>query len=77
MTKSPTDPRKALYDTFKSLQDVFKAYSRTARKKAWRAVQTEEGKHRIRQLLNSPDRPLALSGLPKLLDFKEWLQSLS
>lgn len=70
-----TDPRKALYNIFKSLQTVFKDHSRTARKKAWKAVQTEDGKHKIRQLLNSPDRPLALSGLPKLLDFKEWLES--
>lgn len=72
---SSSDPRDALGAMISSLKSVFKQYDRTARKKAWAAIQTSPGKKEIEQLLDSPARPV--NGVPKLLKFKEWLNSQS
>lgn len=71
MAKSTTDPRLALTDILYGLKGIFKNYSRSARKEAWRGVQSAKGKAQIEKLLNNPDHPLV--GIPRILDFKEWI----
>lgn len=68
---SSSDPRDALHDIVHCLKGVFKQYDRAARKKAWKSLQTSKGSQEINQLLDSPNRPV--TGLPRLLSFKEWL----
>ncbi len=69
---SSSDSRDALSNIFSSLKGVFQRYDRSTRKKAWNATQTAKGKQEINQLLDSPNRPV--TGLPKLLKFKEWMK---
>ncbi len=68
---SSSDPRDALKDVFYGLKGIFQRYDRSARKKAWHAVQTGAGKEEVNKLLDNPSRPI--NGLPRLLNFKEWL----
>lgn len=68
---SSNDARDALAEIFAALRAVFKRYDRSTRKKAVRAIYAPDGKHKIEQLADSPTRPMI--GIPKLLDFKEWL----
>lgn len=68
---SETDPRKALASIVNGLQNNFKRFSRTARCKAWKSLQTSQGKKEIEKLLNYPN--YKMNDLPKILSFKEWL----
>jgi hypothetical protein len=70
---SKNDPRDALSDIVHSLKPIFGRYNRTARRKAWTALEKPQGKKLINNLLLNPNRPIV--GLPKLLSFKEWLNS--
>jgi hypothetical protein len=65
------DPRKALEAIVGSLQNTFKKFERTARKKAWKSLQSGKGKTEIDGLLNNPSQQV--TGLARLLSFKEWL----
>lgn len=69
---SKTDPRDALSDIVHSLKPIFGRYNRTARRKAWTALEKPKGQKLIRDLLLNPNRPVV--GLPKLLSFREWLE---
>jgi hypothetical protein len=68
---SSNDARDALADIFAALRVVFKKYDRSTRHKAVRAMYASAGRHKIEQLMDSPTRPI--NGIPKLLNFKEWL----
>jgi hypothetical protein len=68
-----SDPRQALSDIVYSTRDVFKKYSRGARKKAWDSLQHGEGKKHMASLVNNPDKPIV--GVYKWLSFKEWLEA--
>lgn len=68
--RDSSDARNALEDIFKSLQGIFKHYNRSARKNAWQATISTQGKNEVDKLINSPTRQLV--GIRKLLSFKEW-----
>jgi hypothetical protein len=72
---SSSDPRDALTDLISCLQNTFKRYDRSARTKAWRALQVGKGKEEVNRLLNSPGQQV--TGIPGLLKFKEWLAANS
>lgn len=71
MSKSTTDPREALKEILFSLKGIFGRYSRSARKEAWKGVESAKGKAEINKLLNNPNHPIV--GVPRILDFKEWI----
>ncbi len=67
-----SDPRNALTDLFRGIQNTFQNYSRPARKQAWDAVVSSKGKKQIDNIINSPTYKIV--GIPKLLKFKEWIE---
>ena len=67
-----TGTQKAIEQIAKALADVFKKQQRQTRERAWKKLQTGEGKRAVDQLLNNPNRPL--NQFPKLA-FKEWLDN--
>jgi len=69
---SKSDPRDALHDITFGLKSVFGRYDRTARRKAWEALQKPKGKKLIQGLLLNPSKPVV--GLPRLMSFKEWIE---
>lgn len=69
---SKSDPRDILKDIVNGLKNTFSKYDRTARRKAWKAIEKPAGKKLINNLLLNPNRPIV--GLPRLLRFKEWLK---
>jgi hypothetical protein len=67
---SASDPRDALTDLFASLKGVFKRYDRTARRKAFDSLVTGKGRDEVNKLINNPT--YQVTGIPRLLKFKEW-----
>jgi hypothetical protein len=72
MSKSTSDPRDTLKEILFSLKGIFGRYTRSARKEAWRGLESAKGKAEVNKLLNNPNHPIV--GVPRILDFKEWLQ---
>lgn len=70
---SPTDARPALSDIAYSLRDIFKKYTRSTRKIAWKAITSKEGDKLVDKIITNPSVPIV--GLPRLLNFKEWLNA--
>ena len=70
---SKNDARDTLSDIVHSLKSIFGRYNRTARRKAWKAIENPSGKKLINNLLLNPNRPTV--GLPRLLRFKEWMDT--
>ena len=68
---SKSDPRDALSDLVAGIKSTFGRYNRTARRKAWHAIERPAGKNLIDGLILNPKKPVV--GLPRLLSFKEWL----
>ena len=69
---SKSDPRDALSDIMSGIKSTFGRYNRTARRKAWHAIERPAGKRLIDALILNPKKPVV--GLPRLLSFKEWLK---
>jgi hypothetical protein len=67
---SSSDPRDALKDMINSLKGIFGRYDRRARKDAWSSLTSSEGQRVVKKILDSPTRPV--TGIPRLLRFKEW-----
>ena len=65
-----SDARKAAEDLVGAIRKVFKNYTPTARRKAWSALTTSKGKNIIDRL--SKDTSTPVTGLPRLLSFREW-----
>lgn len=53
-----TNLRNAIVDLAKSLESVFKKYSRQTRIKAWSRMTSKAGEKEIKKILNDPDRPI-------------------
>ena len=70
---SRNDPRDALHDIVHNLKSIFGRYDRTARRKAWKAIEKPAGERLLKNLIMNPKRPVV--GIPRLLSFKEWLES--
>lgn len=67
-----TTVRSAVVDMAKSLEHVFKKYSRNTRTKAWKKLTGEAGMKEMDKILQDPNRPV--NTFQKLV-FKEWLLS--
>ena len=65
-----SDSRKAINDIVDVLKGIFKRYSRTARRRAWRSVTSSAGNKVIDRVINNPG--VSTPGLDRLA-FKEWL----
>jgi hypothetical protein len=68
--KLKSDARDAVSDIVHSLRSIFKKYTRTSRKKAWKAIQSTQGKKNISDFLHNPDKPIV--SVKKWISFKEW-----
>jgi hypothetical protein len=53
-----TNLRKAIVDIAKSLESVFKKYSRQTRTKAWEKISSKKGEEEIKKILNDPSRQI-------------------
>lgn len=75
-----TNLRNAIVDLAKSLESVFKKYSRQTRSKAWNRLTSKEGEREVRKILNDPDRPIntfqKLATESTSIDLKVWLDDV-
>jgi len=69
-----SDARPATKDLLDSIRGVFKHYSKSARRKSWDALMSPGGKSVVNKLITDPRAPVV--GIPRLLRFKEWIESL-
>lgn len=51
-----TNLKNAIVDIAKSLESVFKKYSRQTRAKAWNKITSKEGEKEVKKILNDPSR---------------------
>lgn len=68
-----SDARDATQDLISGIRSVFKQYPKGTRRKAWDTVSSSGGKQVINKLITDPRAPIY--GIPRLLGFKEWLES--
>jgi hypothetical protein len=75
METNKTNLRGAVVDIAKSLEAIFKKYSRQTRVKAWDKITSKEGEKEVKKILNDPARQI--NTFQKLAtkneSFKEWL----
>jgi hypothetical protein len=62
--------KEVIVDLGKSIQNVFKKYSKINRERGWNVIQSSDGRKQIEKIINNPN--LSLSGFQKL-NFREWL----
>lgn len=71
-----TNLKDAIVDIAKSLESVFKKYSRQTRSKAWNKITSKEGEKEVSKIINDPSRPI--NTFQKLAtkneSFKNWLE---
>ena len=76
METNKTNLRGAVVDIAKSLEAIFKKYSRQTRVKAWDKITSKEGEKEVKKILNDPTRQI--NTFQKLAtkneSFKEWLR---
>jgi hypothetical protein len=76
MDSNKTNIRSAVVDIAKSLESVFKKYSRQTRVKAWEKITSKAGEKEVKKILNDPTRQI--NTFQKLAikneSFKEWLK---
>jgi hypothetical protein len=71
--------KDAVVDIVKSLETVFKKYSRHTRTKAWDKLTGKQGDREMRKILNDPSRPV--NTFQKLVEekgfmgFSKWMES--
>lgn len=69
--------KNAIVDIAKSLEGVFKKYTRQTREKAWDKITSKDGEKEIKKILNDPTRQI--NTFQKLANqnesFKNWLES--
>lgn len=53
-----TNLRTAIVEIAKSLESVFKRYSRQTRAKAWEKITSKDGEKEIKKILNDPTRQI-------------------
>lgn len=73
--KNKTNLRNAIVDLAKSLENVFKKYSRQTRSKAWKKITSKEGEKEVQKILNDPDRPINTFQKLATESFKVWMES--
>lgn len=57
-TSNQTNLRNAIVDLAKSMESVFKKYSRQTRTKAWEKLTSKEGEKEVKKIINDPARPI-------------------
>ncbi len=57
-TSNQTNLKNAIVDIAKSLESVFKKYSRQTRSKAWEKVTGKDGEKEMKKIINDPSRPI-------------------
>lgn len=71
-----TNLKNAVVDIAKSLEVVFRKYSRNTREKAWRKITGKQGEEQMKKILQDPRRPI--NGFQKLAtqneSFSAWLE---
>lgn len=76
--KSNTSIKDAVIDIAKSLESVFKKYTKNTRTKAWEKITSKDGEKEVKKILNDPSRQV--NTFQKLANqknesFKNWLES--
>jgi hypothetical protein len=61
--------KKAAEDIAKALKEIFQKYTLTTRKRAWKGLNTPDGKKIVNDLLIHPTKP---TNRIRSLNFKEW-----
>jgi hypothetical protein len=56
--KNNTNIKNAIVDIAKSLENVFKKYSKNTREKAWKKITSKDGEKEINKILIDPNRPI-------------------
>lgn len=57
-TSNQTNLKNAIVDLAKSMESVFKKYSRQTRTKAWEKLTSKDGEKEIKKIINDPSRPI-------------------
>lgn len=78
MKKNDTNVKDAIVDIAKSLESVFKKYSKNTRTKAWEKLTSKDGEKQMKKILVDPNIPI--NTFQKLANqknesFKNWLES--
>ena len=75
--KSNTNLQNAIVDIAKSLETVFKKYTKNTRTKAWEKITSKNGEKEIKKILNDPGRQpntfQKLATQKESRDFSKWL----
>lgn len=53
-----TSLKNAIVDLARSLEGVFKKYSRQTRNKAWEKITGKDGEKEVKKIINDPSRPI-------------------
>jgi hypothetical protein len=78
MKKNDTNVKDAIVDIAKSLETVFKKYSKNTREKAWDKLTSKDGEKEIKKILVDPSRPIntfqkLATQKDESINFKDWL----
>ncbi len=65
------NPKDAAVDMASALRDVFKGYTLSSRRRAWKAISSDRGKLLVNRLVLHPTVPLTSF---RRLSFREWLE---
>jgi hypothetical protein len=57
-TSNQTNLKNAIVDLAKSLEVVFRKYSRQTRTKAWEKLMSKDGEKEMKKIINDPARPI-------------------
>jgi hypothetical protein len=80
MKKNDTNVKDAIVDIAKSLEVVFKKYSKNTREKAWDKITSKDGEKEIKKIIVDPSRPVnTFQKLATQKDesFKNWLENIN
>ena len=58
MKKNDTNVKDAIVDIAKSLETVFKKYSKNTREKAWKKITSKDGEKEVKKIIVDPSRPI-------------------
>lgn len=69
-----TNLKNAIVDLAKSLEGVFKKYSRSTREKAWERVTSKRGEAEVKKILLDPKRQINTFQKLATESFSEWVK---
>lgn len=73
-----TNVKQAIVDIAKSLENVFKKYSKNTREKAWKKITSKEGEKEIKKIITDPNRPIntfqKLATQKEHYKFNDWIK---